>query len=65
MDDLVDWARTECFHAIPAAVKKTAAAMIAERLSDFPTCDLPKSAAIYMDIIAAHEVLRQGIVAGR
>jgi hypothetical protein len=29
--------------------------MTAERRSDSPTCDFPKSAAIYMDIIAARE----------
>src|ERR1700719_2371849 len=49
MGDLVDWA--------PTAVKKTAAAMTAERRSDFPTRDLPKSAAIYVDIIAARELV--------
>jgi hypothetical protein len=55
MGALVDWAPTECFHAIPAAVKKTATAMTAERRSDFPTCDFPESAAIYMAIITVRE----------
>lgn len=55
MGALVDWAPTECFHAIPTEAKKAAAAMTAERRSDFPTRDLPKSATIYIDIIAARE----------
>jgi len=65
MGVLVDWAPTECFHAIPTEAKKAAAAMTAERRSDFPTRDLPKSAAIYVDIIAARNLLRQEIVGGR
>jgi len=57
MGVLVDWAPIECFHAIPTEAKKAAAAMTAERRGDFPTRDLPKSAAIYIDIIAARELV--------